>query len=219
MIGAALLATGALSTTAIAQTSPLTGSGSIKQSKKGTKKKPATIGANVAFTLPAEQKATLNTITYTFPKNVKISGKGFKKGTKVGEGTATALARTTPVDFTFDITVLSANKINLALESQTPGIAVESDFPGTIKGQKLTVKIPTNVQQPIGGLYSYVTGIDAKLSAKSVTTKKGKKETKTSFVSSTSGCKTTNVGISLALSPNDAPAQPSPIEGTAALKC
>jgi hypothetical protein len=218
-LGVAALAAGALTTTAIAQTSPLTATGSASPSKAGTKKKPKATAVKVGFTLPDTQKATLNTITYTFPKTVKLSGKGYKKGAKVGSGTATAFAGVN-VDFTFDILVASANKITLDLESQTPGIDVAAKFPGTIKGSKLTVSIPTNVQQPVPGLYSYVTGIQSNLKAKSVTVGKGKKTKKTNFVTTTgcSGGKQT-VGISLALTDNGNPQPQNPITGSTDIKC
>ncbi len=221
-IAIAGLSTLALATTAVAQTDgPLTVTGKASPSKAGTKKKPKNTKTTVAFKVDPATKVTLKSVEYTFPKTVKISGKGFPscslnkivdkgesacaKKSKVGTGTARAFAGTTQIDFTYNIYAAGSKKIVLALKSNV----ISTNFEGKISGSKVTVEIPESVQAPVPGLYSTVESITANLGAKTITKGKGKKKKKYNFVSTT-GCKggKQTVGVKLNVSNGATPIAP-----------
>lgn len=232
-LGLAITAMLVAAAVAIAATSPLSVTGSASPSKAGTKKHPRKTKVKVGFKLPDSQKATLNTVTYSFPKTVKISGKGYPKcsadrlaahkkcakKSKVGSGTATALLGNFPLKFTFDIYVGGSKEITLKLVTkQLEGFV--SYFPGKISGSKLKVSIPMSVQKPDGVTPSFVTGIQSTLSGKTITKGHGRKKHKYNFVSTT-GCKhhKDKVGISLGLTDNGNPQPQNPIKGSTNIKC
>lgn len=226
----ALVAVLTLGAVAFAQTAPLTVEASGSPSKAGTKKKPRNSSADVKFTVDPSTKVTLESVEYTFPSTVKVSGKGYptcsvdtiasegetacSSKSKVGSGTARAFAGTTQIDFTYNIYAASATKIVLALKSNL----INTTFEGKISGRTVTVEIPPNVQAPVPGLYSTVESIDAKLGAKSVKKGKGKKKKTYSFVS-TNGCKggEHEIGVKLNVSSGGNPLPA--IEGSDGIPC
>jgi hypothetical protein len=233
--GVAMLATVSV---AQAQTPPepvIQVTGSISPDSGGTKKKPKNGSLDVAFTVNKESKKTVSTITYMVPRDVKLSGKGFRycpaskinaqgeekcpKGSKVGEGTATAVLGPNAAPLSFTVNVYAGSKDELALAlAQTGGGAVRTAFAGPITsagspfGQKITVAVPESVQSPAANLYSYITSVDTTITGKTTKTKtvkkKGKKrkvKTKYYFASVT-GCPadgTHDLGVQLTYAQND----------------
>src|SRR4051812_36603449 len=158
--------------------------GGVSPSKGGTKKKPKNGKLALKFDANAESRTTVSTITFYVPKDLKLSGTGFKtctadqinaggpsdancpKGSKLGSGTASALLgpKQSPLAFTTQVYAAGKNAIALYLQG-TGGNSVNVAFPGPISkasgpyGQKITVNIPTAVQQPVPGLFSYITSV------------------------------------------------------------
>jgi hypothetical protein len=226
--------------------------GSISPTKAGKKKKPRAAVLKAVFTVNKESNSTASRIVYSLPKNVKLDGKGFKfctatqinnQGTascpaksKVGTGSATAVVgpRQSPLNFTVGIYAASRNSLALSL---TGPLAIA--LPGAITkaggkfGQKITVDIPTRVQQPVAGLYGNITGVTANIGCvptsnsqgtvtgctKKATTGKGKK--KRGYVS-VNGCpsdRTHDFGVQLTFVPNPNPPQQSTASDEAAGTC
>jgi len=226
--GLAVTALLAMGGTALAQTPPadlaVTVNGKASPSKAGTKKKPKNVSVKIAFEANKESRKTVSQIVFYLPKNLKLSGSGFKtctaqqingqgeascpKGSKVGSGTATAVlgVNQTPLQFTNNVYVGGKNSIALALKG-----TVDIAFEGTITkasgaySQKLTVDIPPQVQSPAPGLFSYITGVDTTIKG-SASKGKGKKKKKYAFAS-VNGCpkdKTHDFGVQLNYVANDA---------------
>jgi hypothetical protein len=197
----AALATMAFAAVAVAQSSEVTSTASVSPKKAGTKKKPKNTSLTTVVTSTASDRITTK-IEIQLPKTLAISAKGFatcsvktilkangkdcKKGSKVGKGTADALAgigTSNPVPVTFDVTafVSGAKKINFLLVARGLGNVYIS--PGTLsktsKGPKLTVKVPAGAQQPVTGLWATLTRLNTTL---------GKKSGKHKLIAST-GCK------------------------------
>jgi len=244
LAGAAMLA---LPGAAVAQTPPadlaVTVNTSVSPNKAGTKKKPRNGTLKVGFTVNPESKRTVSRITLYFPKNMKINGKGFKtcsvdklnadlsgadcpKGSKIGEGTATAeLGALAHLDFTTELYAAGRNQIALFLVGQ--GINVQVAFPGPIRkstdkrfGQQADIDIPTSVQQPVPNAFAYITGVETTIGG-SARVKVGKKRVKRSF-GTLNGCPKGGlpVGVQLTYVQNDVgPSGVSDIfSGTAACK-
>jgi hypothetical protein len=147
----------------------------------GTAKKPRNGSALVEFTVNRESNVTADQIVFNLPQKMKLSGKGFKycpaskinaegtkacpDGSKVGSGLATAYAGSTRIDYTITIYAGSVNEIamNLAGNVSVPALRGIISSAGAPYGQKITVDIPQQVQQPIGGLYSAITYVKAQL--------------------------------------------------------
>jgi hypothetical protein len=204
--------------------------GTITPTKGGTKKKPKNATLTATFNVNKESRSTVSRITYLLPKNAKVSGKGFRfcpasqinnngvgscpKGSQVGTGSATALLgpQQTPIQFSIKVFAGSANEIALALSGSVPAPAfrgIISNAGGSF-GQKITVDVPATVQQPIKGLYSYITSVTAKLGGVKGSTGKGKKKKTTYFVAVTgcpSGDKSHHYGVNLDLTANPNPPQ------------
>jgi hypothetical protein len=228
MLGLALAALLALATVAFAQQAPLSVQidGAIKPTKGGKKKKPKNARLQLKFSVNPDSRRTVSTITFYVPRNVKLSGKGFRfcpasqinsqgegscpKGSKVGSGTATALLGPTllPQNFTVGVYAGSKNELALALTG-TISIAFRGliNKAGLPFGQKLTVDIPPQVQQPAPGLFSYITGVDTTIKAKGKAKKKKGKKRKKRYFASLTGCpkdRTHDVGVQLTYVQNDA---------------
>jgi hypothetical protein len=254
LIGLTVTAVFAIAAVAVAQYAVpiVTVKATDTPSKGGTSKKPVNGSTNITFNVNPESNSTLATVDYGIPTNFRISGAGFKPCTaqtintkgeaacgnapKVGTGAATALLGPgkTPIQFTVNVYAAGAKGLTLALK-QTNG-AVQVAFDATIANNHVAFKIPSNVQQPVAGLYSYVTSVTANLGPKSVTKTTTKKKTvkrhgkkkritiktkkKYSLVSRigcAGGKDTFDVKLGLANNPNP-PAQPSP-SGTTTVPC
>lgn len=181
----------------------------VTPSKAGTKTKAKSGFIHSKFVVPSNSNATLRRIEYTFDKGIKIDTKGFKacslnqvaaddskcpKGSQVGTGSSTAEVGPghSPLNFTAKVFYSGGKAITLHL-TNTANPALAPAFPGQISGQKIGFDIPEGVQQPVKGLYSYVTSVTADLGkqpgvSNKATVGKGKKK-KTHYFVSIIGCK------------------------------
>ena len=169
---------------------------SQKPTKAGTKKKPRPTTIDVSMSVPAEANATADQIVFHLPGHVRVSGKGFRycpatrldatkdpsqcpKGSQVGEGSATVMLGSSQQ--TLDLTMFAGSANELAIWLQgTGGLqGVQKGLRGIISRsgkpyyQKLTIDITQDVQQPIPGLYSNLTNIQADIGG--TNGKKGRK--------------------------------------------
>lgn len=183
--GLAVLTAFALSAVAFAQVpATIDGTLQVTPAKAGTKAKPPVNGRLVdVFNVNKDSNTSLKRIEYTIPKNIKLSGAGFPtcsadavnqsgesvcedgkaKGSQVGTGKATAYLGSgptaTPIEFLVKVYVAGPKALTLSLTSNVTNVA----FPATISGQTVGFDIPENVQQPVPGLFSYVTSVTADL--------------------------------------------------------
>ena len=167
----------------------------ISPSKAGTKKKPKSEKLNLTITNNRESKTSASKIEIQVSKSLRLSTKGLKtcsvskldnqgkaacpKGSIAGVGTAEALvnpASATPAPLKFNVTTFVAGKNLLAfyLQQQGTDSGVQQALPAkitTVKGnkvfgQKITIKIPENLQQPAPGVYSALIQIKNSLGLK-----------------------------------------------------
>jgi hypothetical protein len=221
----------------------------------GTKKKPKNATVNVAFTVNRESNSTADQIVFNLPANIKLSGKGFKYcpatkinspgadggvkncpvKSKVGTGTAVAYAGNTRIDYAITIFAGSANEIamNLAGNVTVPALRGIISAAGAPYGQKITIDIPKQVQQPIGNLYSAITSVSAKIgpaTGKVTATKKvrrngklvKKKYKKTVYFAGLTGCptdKSHDLGVRLRFVPNPNPPAQGGVEAKVTGPC
>ena len=187
----------ALAAVAIAQTPPsIDVTATASPSKAGTKKKPKSEKVNLNIVNSRESKTSASKIEISFPKSLVLSTKGLKtcsvskldsqgkascpKGSLAGLGTAEALLNPTsanPAPLKFNVSTFVAGKNLLAfyLEQQGTDSGVQQALPAKITkvkgnkvfGQKLTIKIPENLQQPAPGVYSALIQIKNSLGLKS----------------------------------------------------
>jgi hypothetical protein len=229
----ALTATLAMTAVAVAQYAVpvIQVTGKVSPSKGGSKKKPKNATVRMAFTLNKEAHKTASRMTFFVPRDVVLSGKGFRycpaskinqqgeakcpKGSKIGEGTATAVLgpEQTPLDFTINVYAGSKNEVAVSLKGIVNiafrGLIYRSGAP---LGPKVTVDIPPSVQSPAPGLYSYLTGVDFTMSAKTTkkvrVKRKGKRVTvkRNYYFASLRGCpkdRTHDFGVMLTYADND----------------
>lgn len=156
---------------------------SVSPSKKGTKKKPRNVKLSIELiTQPKAGEpafATSKTVVH-FDRNLKFGGKYVKtcaketvrtddtkcpKGSRVGSGTASATAAA--LNQTENLTVTAYNgpggkSIELLLVGDSP-LPIHDVLEGKLSsdkgkfGQKLTVRIPDSLQQPVMGVYATLT--------------------------------------------------------------
>jgi hypothetical protein len=167
----------------------------ISPTKAGTKKKPKSEKLNLTITNNRESKTSASKIEIQVSKSLKLSTKGLKtcsvskldnngkagcpKGSLAGIGTAEALvnpASATPASLKFNVSTFVAGKNLLAfyLEEQGNPDGVQQALPAKITtvrgskafGQKITIKIPGNLQQPAPGVYSALIQIKNSLGLK-----------------------------------------------------
>jgi hypothetical protein len=164
----------------------------VTPTKAGTKKKPKSERVDLVIQNSEESKTSASKIEIAFPKSLKLSTKGLKtcsvatldgqgkaacpKSAKAGVGTALANvnpASPNPAQLKFNVTTYVAGKNKLAfyLEEQGNPDGVQQALPATIakkgSGQKLTINIPANLQQPAPGVYSALVEIRNSLGLKS----------------------------------------------------
>jgi len=193
---AALTALTALAVTAVAiaqnPAPSIDVTATVSPTKAGTKKKPKSEKVNLTIINNKESKTSASKIEITFPKTLKLSTKGLKKcsvatldsqgkaacptAAKAGVGTAEALVNpssATPAPLKFNVTTYVAGNNLLAfyLEQQGTDSGVQQALPAKItksgSGQKLTINIPGNLQQPAPGVYSALQQIKNSLVLKS----------------------------------------------------
>jgi hypothetical protein len=164
---------------------------SVSPSKAGTKKKPKSEKLNLTINNSRESKTSASKIEISIPKSMKLSTKGLKtcsvskldsqgkancpKGSLAGIGTADALVNPqspNPAPLKFNVSTFVAGKNLLAfyLEQQGTDSGVQQALPAKItkagKGQRLTINIPGNLQQPAPGVYSALIQIKNSLGLK-----------------------------------------------------
>jgi hypothetical protein len=186
----------ALAAVAIAQTPPsIDVTATVSPTKAGTKKKPKSEKLNLNIVNNKESKTSASKIEISIPKSLKLSTKGLKtcsvskldsqgkascpKGSLAGIGTADALVNpnsASPAPLKFNVSTFVAGKNLLAfyLEQQGTDSGVQQALPAKITsvknkvyGQKLTINIPGNLQQPAPGVYSALQNIKNSLGLKS----------------------------------------------------
>jgi hypothetical protein len=186
----------ALAAVAIAQTPPsIEVTATVSPSKAGTKKKPKSEKLNLNIVNNKESKTSASKIEISIPKTLKLSTKGLKtcsvskldsqgkascpKGSLAGLGTADALvnpssANPAPLKFNVSTFVAGKNLLAFYLEQQGTDSGVQQALPAKITsvknkvyGQKLTINIPGNLQQPAPGVYSALQNIKNSLGLKS----------------------------------------------------
>lgn len=189
-IALGLLASAAFAGGAVAQapTPSHTVNVGVSPSKAGTKVKPRAVSFKLAIANNQAAKTTVSKIEISFPKTIKIDPRGFvtcsaarldaegpsgcPAKSRLGSGTASAIlgpttAKPTPLAFKNTFFVGSATSLNVFL-AQTGG-DVRKVLLGKISraggkyGQKLTISIPPDVQQPVPGVYSALSDIATSL--------------------------------------------------------
>ena len=231
----------ALAAVAIAQTPPsVTVTATISPSKAGTKTTPKSEKLNLTIVNSKESKTSASKIEISIPKSLKLSTKGLKtcsvskldaqgkascpKGSLAGLGTADALvnpssANPAPLKFNVSTFVAGKNLLAFYLEQQGTDSGVQQALPAKITtvrhkvyGQKLTINIPGNLQQPAPGVYSALQQIKNSLGLKS-----GKHALLTSV-----GCPKTRehpIGVKISYVPNPNPPAASSASSVAGAPC
>jgi hypothetical protein len=185
-----LAATLAMAGGAVAQnaTPSHTSKVTISPSKAGTKTKPKAVSTKLTISNSRASGTTAKLIEVFFDKNIKMNPKGFPlcsaskiendgpdacpSGSKLGTGTAAAVVNPTsptpaPISFKNTFFVGSSKSLTIYLE-QTSG-DVRAILTGKISnaggkyGQKLSIAVPENLQQPAPGVYSALTDIATSL--------------------------------------------------------
>ena len=164
----------------------------VSPTKAGTKTNPKSEKVNLTIVNNKESKTSASKIEITVPKSLKLSTKGLKKcsvatldsqgkaacptAAKAGVGTAEALvnpssANPAPLKFNVTTYVAGNNLLAFYLEQQGTDSGVQQALPAKITkagtGQKLTINIPANLQQPAPGVYSALQQIKNSLGLKS----------------------------------------------------
>jgi hypothetical protein len=216
--------------------------GNTTPTNAGTKKKPKNGAVTIGFTVNKESRVTADRIEFFTPQHVLLNGKGFRyctstqiatngvdscpKGARIGKGTATAVLGPNQVPLAFNVTVFfgSKNSLTIFLEQQGGSLKVPLSAPisdgGAPYGQRVTVDIPSGVQQPAPGVYSQITGVNFKVgpnTAKKKVKVKGKKKkvTRTFRAVSVVGCpgdKSHDYLVRLRFVPNPNPPQQASVQ-------
>ena len=185
-----LAATLAMAGGAIAQTAEPSHTSQVKVSttKAGTKKKPKAVGTQLTIANSRASGTTAKRVEVFFDKNIRMNPKGFPtcsaskietdgpaacpSGSRLGVGTAAALVNPTsatpaPLAFKNTFFVGSSKSLTMYLEQTTGDVRAiltgKISNGGGAYGQKLTIDIPANLQQPAPGVYSALTDISSKL--------------------------------------------------------
>jgi hypothetical protein len=208
--------------------------------KAGTKKKPKSETVSLHITNSEESKSSASRIEIAFPATLKLATKGLKtcnadvlaangpsacpSKSKAGGGNAIAnLNPDQPSKLFFKVTtvVIGKNKLSFFLQqTDTENGAINPNgvaqsLPASIKkkgsGQKITIDIPENLQQPAPGVFSALLEINSKL---------GLKNGKKALVSSV-GCKSKKhkIGVTISYVPNPNPPAKSKVSASAPAKC
>ena len=184
----------------------------VTPTKAGTKKKPAAATATLSLTTGANDQSTVSNFTFQFPKELKVSTKGFKycaaskivaagddsvcpAKSKVGNGTAlAAVGKRSGTQINFKTTVYAGSNSSLViwLVGQGNFSTIKRALVGPIQGgtngfkQNLSVDIPKDVQFVGGSVPVVLENVLIKLGA-TVKVGTGSKQKKYSILSA-SGC-------------------------------
>jgi hypothetical protein len=191
----AIVATGALALAGLgvgvssAVTPTLGISAKVTPTKHGTKKKPKKVKLVIKLSTtpnPADQPFAADSTVVHLAKELAFNGKALKqcsstqvasddtkcpKGSKVGFGTAAGVA----LGLTENLKVTAYNgpggkKLELLVDGQSP-LAIHSVIEGVLSkdsglyGNKLTVAIPPDLQQPAPGAYATLEEFDTTINA------------------------------------------------------
>lgn len=212
---------------------PPTFSASVSPAKAGTSERPRPTNLSFQIGNPPVNRTTASRLEIFLPVNARLSGRGFRvcrasalvqdgpaacpRASRAGRGIATAALLTGATTFNFAVRVYVAGPSRLLLFLQDQANrSLQAVFPATVTragggfGQKITIDIPASLQQPIPGAFSALTGIQARIGARS----RGR------ALITTNGCPADgnhDLRAQLTFVPNPTPpAQPVvPIDGTA----
>ena len=157
---------------------------SVSPTKSGTSKKPKPVSLKLGVKGGTKdgtgQPSTSTSLKITLPKGIKWNGKGWPnkkrcspsvrsdadcpKGSKIGTGSVDAQALVTTEKITVTAYVLTNGNLGLWLEG-TP-LPLNTMLQGKVKGQVITVGIPTNIQEPAPGVPSAIRTLSFSLNAK-----------------------------------------------------
>jgi hypothetical protein len=187
----------------------------LTPTKAGTKKKPKNATLKL-FVKNNQNDATVDTITVNIGKQVKLSGKGFpyctaatldsqshagcKPGSKVGGGTAHAVAGPGHAPVTFTVTAYVGSATSVIFYVEQNGGTIRQALTGKISrgsgkfGQKIVITIPPQLQEAVPGLFSSLVDLRTTLQGK-----KGKH-----YLISSIGCKKKkhDMGVKFNFNPN-----------------
>lgn len=166
---------------------------SVTPSKAGTAKAPRAVSRlKLAISNDKEAGTTASRIEISFPKTIRFNARGFricsavtldKSGpagcssrSRLGGGTASAVvnptsATPTPLKFRNTFFVASATRLHIFLEQTNGDRAVRKVLVAKIGnaggkyGQKLTIDIPRDLQQPADNVFSALADLGTSLSA------------------------------------------------------
>jgi hypothetical protein len=209
----------------------------VSPSKAGTKTNPKSERVDLVIKNSEESKSSASKIEIAFPKTLKLSTKGLKtcsvatldsqgksackSAAKAGSGTALANvnpASPNPAQLKFNVTTYVAGKNKLAFYLEEAGNpdGVQQALPATIakkgSGQKITINIPKNLQQPAPNVYSALIEIRNSLSLKSG---------KNALVSSIGCAKSREhvIGVTISYVPNPTPPASSKVSSKDGAGC
>jgi hypothetical protein len=152
--------------------------------KSGTKKKPKAVTLSLGVAGGTKdgtgQPSTSTSLKITLPKGLNWNGKAWPKskrcspsvrsksqcpkGSKVGGGKVNAQALTTTETITTTAYVLTNGNLGLFLEGSP--LPLNFMLQGKVKGSTITVGIPVNVQEPVGGVPSAIRTLSFSLNGK-----------------------------------------------------
>lgn len=164
----------------------------MSPSKVGTKKKPRNGRLVLSAKTNRESRSTASKIEIWIPKGAAMNTRRLKtcsarklnaqgktacpRASKAGTGEADALLNPyadnpAPIKFVVTAYVGGKNKLLFYLESDSPEVAQALTGKITkvrhrIYAQKLTIKIPDNLQQPAPGVYSSLQSLETSISAR-----------------------------------------------------
>jgi hypothetical protein len=168
----------------------------------GTKQKPRNALVYTRGLINAESNSTLRRLEYFIPRTVVLDGTGFPtcssgfinangddrcpSRSRVGTGAATALLGPdrSRLDFDVDVYVAGPKALTIYLQTSLFNIALD----GTIRGRVVGFDLPERVQQPLPGLYSYVTSIESSIGRQKGIRATTRHRGRTRFYASAIGC-------------------------------
>lgn len=161
---------------------------SISPENAGTRGRPARSRLNLEIGNPAESRSTVSRIVVSLPRDSRVDTRGFPvcpqgqlarqgtkacpRGSRVGRGTAEAIlvAQGTNIDFRVTAFVGGRNLLLFYVEQQ--GGSVRRVLPGRVSrmggafGQRISIDIAPDLQQPAPGLFSALTQLNAEISGR-----------------------------------------------------